>query len=315
MGRLLFGVDNPAEEVAVRLYADEVKPFSSPANGQRWMYIGVLAIPERLHGDALRELTDARQEVGYDGEPHFSELTQHRKVHLARRWVELVLSDDRKCFHFHILGLNLSKLRMEAFGQSGWQQERRIYSRFFRSTVASVLKGFFLSDPSVGQVRVVAIFHDRSEMEHDDLFEWHTMWRLQQDEPGILFDQGRIHFIDTDHHKEENFASESHFIQLIDILLGATRQCLDYTSDKPGLVQVAETFRPLLERLTDPRRASNPRSRYRYWRRCCVSFFPSTELRPGELEGIERARSRMYKERPLYMTFVHDVYPIRAADP
>lgn len=301
---MLLGAESLANEVAVRLYADEVKPFPSPADGHRWMYIGVLAVPEHLHDYALSVLASARQEVGYDGEVHFAELTQHHKIRLAQRWLQSVLSDDRKCFHFHILGINVSKLRREAFGESRREQERRIYNRFFRSTVAYVLKGFFLGEPSVGQVRVVAVFHDRSEMEHDELFDWHTMWRLAREETGLVFDQRRIHFIDSDHHKEQEFPSESHFIQLIDILLGATRQCLDYTSDKPGLIQVAETFQPLLERLTDPRRASNPNSRYRYYRRCSVSFFPSTALRVDQLNTIERVRSGIYINRPLHMARV-----------
>lgn len=293
------------QEVAVRLYADEVKPSQpSPADGQRWLYIGVLAIPEDLHDFALSLLVDGRREVGYDGEVHFAGLTQHHKIRLAQRWLQLVLNDNRKCFHFHILGLNLSKLQREAFGETRREQDRRIYNRFFRSAVALVLKGFFLGEASVNTVRVAAVYHDRTEMEHDDLFDWHTIWRLERDEPSIVFDVRQIHFIDSDHRREARFPSESHFIQLIDVVLGATRQCLDYTSDKPGLVQTAEVLVPLLERLTDPRRASNPNSRYRYFRRCSVGFFPSTALSPDQLTTPERLRSRMYVERPLHMVRV-----------
>ncbi|WP_324718108.1 hypothetical protein U7230_07560 [Carboxydochorda subterranea] len=291
----------PTREVAVRLYADEVKPTTGPAGDCPWLYIGMLAIPEELHGHALGALEEARRKVGYERELHFTHLTQYPKIQLAKAWVQLVLGDARKCFHFHLLGIDLSKLRKEAFGDSRRERERRIYNRFFRSTTAYVLKGFFLSDPRVHGVRVTGVFHDRSEMEHDDLFDWHLMWRLGQDEPGIVFESERIHFIDSDHTKEQVFPSESHFIQLVDILLGATRECLDYTSEKPGPIEVATAFAPLLERLTDPKRAFNPNSRYRYYHRCSVSFFPSKELALSELNTLERARSRIYIERPLRM--------------
>ena len=102
--QMLFGAESVVDEVAVRLYAYEVRPFTRPADGHRWMYIGLLAIPDHLHRHALSVLTGARQEVGYDGELHFAELTQHHKTRLAQRWVQSVLTDDRKCFHFHILG-------------------------------------------------------------------------------------------------------------------------------------------------------------------------------------------------------------------
>lgn len=286
---------SPSKEVAVRLYADEVKP----AGGHPWLYIGMLAVPEELHAYALDALERARSDAGYDGELHFTHLSQRPKIELAKAWVQLVLYDTRKCFHFHIFGIDLSKLRKEAFGYSGREQDRRIYNRFFRSTTAYVLKGFFLSDPRVRSVRVTGIFHDRSEMEQDDLFDWHLVWRLEQDEPEIVFESDRVHFIDSDHRKEQAFPSESHFIQLIDILLGATRECLDYTSKKRGHVEVARVVLPLLERLTDPKRVSNPNSRYRYHHRCSVSFFPSIRLPLDELRTIKRARSRIYIERSL----------------
>ncbi|MCL6431855.1 MAG: hypothetical protein K6V36_13505 [Anaerolineae bacterium] len=272
---LLDGALAPCETV-VRFYADEVRPCRNRL-GEHWTYIGLLAIPEQSYGDALKSLLDDRERAGYWGEVHFSELRNYSfaycynsKTALAKLWLERVLSDNRRVFHFDLLGLNLENLQRGAFGV-GRDQEHRIYNRFFRAAVAGMVK-FHFPETSV---TVSHVFHDVSELHHDDLFEWHAIWRLDSDEPGISFVPRQIEFIDSDHHKETRFPQDSHFMQLCDLLLGGLTHCLDARNVKDGCCEIASLLLPLAEELVDPDRMRNPNSRYRHWRRISMGFFPS----------------------------------------
>ena len=90
----------------VRLYADEIKPYRNAQN-EHWMYLGLVAIPENFHRTALSGLTDDRDTADYEGEVHFVDLHNYSYAHvhnektlLAKRWVERVLTDRQKGFHF-----------------------------------------------------------------------------------------------------------------------------------------------------------------------------------------------------------------------
>lgn len=291
----------PQRQAPVRLYADEIQPYRNEL-GQRWMYIGILAIPGDKYESALIGLMEDREETGYHGEVHFTELRNfsyadhhNEKTSLAKHWVERVLWDDRKVFHFYLLGLNLSNLQEFAFG-TGWEQERNIYNRFFRASTAYVLKRFFGPEKVIG----THVFHDVSNMQHDELFDWHTIWRIDRDESGITFLTENIQFIDSDHREEPDFPQHSHFVQLCDVLMGGLTQCLDARNTKDGCCEIAEALLPLAERLADPRRVNNPNSRYRYVRRISMSFFPSRELTLEELEDeYLRSQSGFYISRRL----------------
>ena len=279
----------------VLLYGDEIKPFQN-CRRERWMYLGILAIPRDRWDLAHNMLTGDRLKSGYEGEMHFHNLTTQKKADLAKRWLDRVLWDDQKCFHFHVLGLFLDRLQAASFGTSGSQQRRRIYNRFFRTTVSYTLRSYF---SELREVVVNSIFHDESEMRNDDLFDWHTIWRLGQQYAGVKFEPSRIEFIESDHHKEACYPEHSQFIQLIDLVLGATREYLDFTSRKKYLKEVAMHFSPLVERLTDEKKRSNPNSRYRHFRRCTIAFFPSESLTLSQLsDKLERQRSRFFCQRP-----------------
>ena len=299
----LFGAAAAPVVARVRLYADEIKPYTNCV-GQRWMYIALLAIQDQHSAKALQYLEDERRAGGYPREIHFKELkdpsegTYGAKTAVATRWVNRILRDHEKMFHFYLLGLNLSNLQHSAFG-TGREKHRNVYNRFFRSAVAYTLKAFFGSHRPI---KVSEIFHDRNDMDKDDLFDWHTIWKLSSPDEGITFASDRIQFIDSDHEKEVNFPQDSHFIQLVDVLAGAISHCLDDRNTKAGCREVAECLLPLVERLTDPARHRNPNSQYRYHRRISVGFFPDTRLTLRQLQDpFERVHSSFYIDRRLLL--------------
>lgn len=299
----LFGEVHSRPIVKVRLYADEVKPYVNGL-GEKWMYIGILAIPDEEWAKAFDWLQQDRQAIGYDDEVHFVKLRNYSYAHvhnqktmLAKRWVNRVLWDADKVFHFYLLGLNLSNLQVKAFGD-GSERDRNIYNRFFRASVSYVLKSFF--GPT--DVLVTGIFHDMSDLRNDSLFDWHTIWRLNQNDAGLAFLSDRIYFIDSDHNQETTYPEHSHFMQLCDVLTGGLSHCLDARNKKDGCCEIAGDLLPLAERLNDPKQANNRNSRYRYVRRIAMSFFPSKKLTLLEIENDwQRAQSGFYKTRKLLL--------------
>ena len=299
----IIGGRAPRQYTAVRLYVDEIKPYRNALN-ERWMYIGLLAIPDADFDQMQSWLRQDRNAANYFGEVHFTKLRNasdagayNEKTVLAKYWTERVLWDHQKTFHFYLLGLNLDNLQPFAFG-TGREQKRNIYNRFFRASVAYVLKYFF----GHGAIRVTHVFHDVSELEHDDLFNWHAIWRLDRAEPDITFVPHCIQFIDSNHHDEPNFPEDSHLVQLCDVLLGALTQCLDARNQKDGCCEIARILLLLVKRLVDPARVRNPNSQYRYVRRISMSFFPSQRLKLRELEDDwRRAQSGFYIRRRLLL--------------
>jgi hypothetical protein len=270
------------------------------------MYIGLLLVKAEDREKVLDYLLSKRNEIGYDGEVHFSELTNYsyanvyaEKTKLAKSWIEYVLSENKtRYIYFYILGLNLSKIQYQAFGK-GKDRARNIYNRFFRSSVLYCLKSFF---SEYKNIVVDQIFHDKGHLDNDELFNWHTIWRIETAENRISFNSEYILFIDSDHHKEKKFPEESHLIQLTDLILGATSQCLDAKSNKDGCNEIAQTFLPFIERLNDENRCNNPNSRYDYFRKCSLSFFPKARLTMKQLDDKwEKLRSGFYRNRSLLL--------------
>lgn len=302
MNDSLFSPNPAQDQVRVRLYADEILGQKNSL-GEKWMYIGVLAIPEYRYSTALHLLHEARQQAGYFDELHFIKLRNYSyayahnaKTLLAKRWVRHFLDDDEKIFHFYLLGLNLTRLHGSSFGPSR-EQDENMYNRFFRSAIHYVLKAFF-GQPS--SVVVSHLFHDKGQMVHHNYFDWHTIWRLGQTMSNVRFESANISFIDSDHNKEPHWSDDSHFIQLCDILLGGFTHCLDDRNKKDGCCEIASDLLPLAERLTDSKKFRNPNSRYHYLNRVHLSFFPSRGLTAEELQDpLSRARSSFYSTRPL----------------
>jgi hypothetical protein len=283
-----------SEAVDVRLYIDEVKPSTSPVSGGSWLYVGVLVIPESKCRTGLAILQGHRDRVGCDSEIHFTKLTSHGgKLRLAEAWLEEVLTDQRNIFRFHILGINVLQIQRSAFGDMRSAQDRRIYTRFLRPAIIYPLKSFF-----PGGVRVTRVFHDGGDLEHDPYFDWHTPWRIAKDQDSINFLVPEILFLNSDHRRESRFPAESHFIQLTDLIVGAVRQALDCPSGSQPAQLLGIRMLPLLERIMDPDRRTNPRSRYNHRNRCSVSFFPRVPLTLDQLaDPSEQYRSAFFITR------------------
>ncbi len=293
-------LNNEKDAVELFIYADEIKQHINKF-GENWAYIGVLAIPKDKVRTAYNRLMEARNEVQYFGEVHFSGLRAKKikspRVILAGRWLDLILNDTDKCFYFYVLGINLTNLTHDVFADT--KTFSSIYNRFFRTAVSFVLNGYF---GLYKKVNVIGILHDAGNMEHDDYFDWHTIWKIDNDDryPNICFNNQLILFIDSNHEKEKTYPAHSHFVQLIDVVLGTLAYSLDYRVQGCGADYLAEKFSPLVIRLTDNKTRNNPNSRYKYHRKYSISFFPSERLSTEMLrDDTQRCVSTFYHNRKL----------------
>ena len=102
----------------------------------------------------------------------------------------------------------------------------------------------------------------------------------------IEIEEKEIIFIDSDHRKSG--MEESHFIQLIDLLLGATYVNLHNPSERSEKKEVGLAFNPVLKTLLDRKKSqtgphmegSYYRSNYRRTQQ--ISFFPNKKMELGE---------------------------------
>lgn len=245
------------------LYVDESQ---SPG----WLYVGVLVVRDEDADELQWHLDRCRALVGYGRELHYSAVSTRQKADLARSWLDLAMRRSNPCVRFHILGVNRALVRLADFGPSD-ERDENIYRRCLRMALEYAIKSFLPRDSMVRR-----IVHDQRTIAASEYFEWHTPYRLRRDGHRVAAEV--MELVDSDHARSSAYR-ESNFVQLIDVLLGATRDCLDARCQKQHRLQVAEHWLPLVQRLTDDRARRNRQSSYGYVGRCNISFFPA----PGRL--------------------------------
>ena len=240
------------------LYVDE-------SHSPGWLYIGVLAVLDAEADQLQCHLDRCRGSAGYQRELHYSGISTRQKANVARSWLDLAMRPSAPCVRFHILGVDRKEMRTADFGPSA-QRDENIYRRCLRMAPVYSVKALL---PPATTVR--RIIHDRRTLSASEYLDWHTPYRMRSDGHRVAADG--VEFVDSDHNVSAAYR-ESNFVQLVDVLLGATRDCLDLTTAKRHRVSVAEHWLPLVERLTDDSRRKNRQSSFGYVGRCNVSFFP-----------------------------------------
>ena len=153
-----------ARRPRIRLYVDESKT-------RRWTYIGVLAVPDEEHEGLHAALESDRKTTGYEGELHFTRLSQLAKAECARRWLARARGVTSPPVRFHVLALDTHTLNRSAFGSAGrTTQDQNIYRRFLRSALAYPVLSFWPQQSAIIQ----AIVHDNRTVAADEYFGWHT---------------------------------------------------------------------------------------------------------------------------------------------
>lgn len=278
--------------ISVNLYCDEIKETTivDPINGnQQWIYMGLLIVPTNLEEELIAKLCDLRcgnsnNNSGWavctplcqyhqknDKEIHYRKSQSADIFHIAKKWIEFARKDGIYTF-FYILGLHLNNLDYSCFGShSPSRRFEIIYNRFFRTALLKSIKSYFYVYDSI---IVENIYHDNADISHHEYFPWHSIHRLERDDPKISFNCSNIEFIESSHHKSNS--ARSHLIQYIDILMGAIFNALHWESQNEKKENLAFAIQPLLHRMIN-----NPRNRnssYNIHNRKSIDFFPSRTL-------------------------------------
>ena len=144
--------------IHLEVYCDEITRVRDGDDGSIWMYLGALFVPHPKKDALLSKLLNLRcikynswhwdeydcpNKCGYhkwnNTEIHFKEIHKHKsKYKIAKRWLEFLIEENNKkdlrLVYFYILGIDLSKLNLERFGE-GKGRDSNIYNRFFRTLV------------------------------------------------------------------------------------------------------------------------------------------------------------------------------------
>jgi len=303
---IFINVVRVKNKVELNIYCDEIYDVEDQLDGSKWMYIGALFVPLQYKEELLTILNNCRciqhnnwhysesecsHQCGFhtrnNTEIHYNELGANAKFRVAEKWINFIHKkaciNHRKMLYFNILGLNLTKMNLQQFG-NGSQVDYNLYNRFYRTVLKGGLNYFFKDS----EIVINTIYHDSGNQESHDLFPWHAISRVSDEIERVNIINNEIQFIDSDHRNSDS--EESQLIQLIDIILGATYVCL-HGNTNSNKKAIGFKFKPVMEVLADRNR--NPDGKgwigsYYYennlFKRVYqVSFFPKTEIPKDEL--------------------------------
>ncbi|MDD4750005.1 MAG: hypothetical protein PHD26_08845, partial [Methanosarcinaceae archaeon] len=255
------------KNIELDIYSDEILSNLDYFDNTKWMYLGVLFIPKDYKEDVLNNLKDLRciKNHHWNGlesycpnrckfhkdnntEIHFKEIGKsNARYKIAKNWIHFINKKAcrkyKKMIYLNILGINLSNINYKEFG-SGGKTELNIYNRFYRTVLKSGLNYFF---KGYTNIIVNSIFHDRGSQEYHEYFPWHPIQQTEFEINRVSINCKEIKFIDSDHRKSKS--DESQFIQLIDLILGATFSIIHNSSNNSRKKEVCELFKPTLHKL------------------------------------------------------------------
>jgi len=288
-------IDIPTKEIHLDLYVDESKnrKYKYGYSNETIDYIMIMAIPTDKKDKLYEKLNNARclnekvNKYGYceneckfhkdnNSEIHYAEIGKENiKYKIADKWLGILFENNlykEESIYFNILGIIESNLDMSVFGNE--KQFGNLYTRFFRTTLLRVLSMFNNYD----KIIIEHIYHDTTtEMENHKYFKSSAINRINfnellKEERRITFETSEIEFIDSDHRKSKNI--ESQFIQLTDLILGLTCNIIHNDAKNPAKIKLTEKIYPLISRILDRKKCANKNSKYNYFNKQTISFFP-----------------------------------------
>ena len=303
----LFGNEiDSAKAIHVNIYADEIWEVENIHTKEKWIYSA--AIYEIASKPILEDLINIRYckekknwekyKDKNDIDIHWAEIYNNLdKKFIIERWLKYIHDDclkDRR-FHFSLIGINLTNLNTEEFDSK--QNLNSIYNRFFRSMLKYSLKKFFGSG-----VVVDDIYHEEGSQQNHDYFDWHTIYKLDQDEK-LKFGSDKIKYLPKSHKKDER----SNILQLCDVLVGLFKDLhlgtieSNKNTNKREILNSKIVKELIVDRII--RKPKNINSNYGYVNRFHLSLFPKIKSNPG---SINRSMDNYYDISKIELAWEHN---------
>lgn len=327
--------DTRFDEIRLEVYSDEVFTIKDPVEKSEWMYLAALFIPVDNKQNILSHLNTARckkhrdwtdfevdctHPCGYhsknDTEVHYKEAKRrNRKFEIGLEWIKFIRDtaphDSDLNLYMNIMGLNLSNMDFDAFRSDIRDKpELNIYNRFYRAVLLGGMNYFFKNYETVV---IDHIYHDSGSQEKHEYFPWHPIHSIHANSNKIEICNDCIEFIDSDHKKSKQV--ESHFIQLIDIILGATKVCFHNDAEKYEKRKIGYEYKPIMEILLNNKQLDSgkwvgPYYSSLYYRKYSISFFPkkcinkfeAVKSLDGNSRSIHERDNMFFRNRPVYVT-------------
>ena len=290
--------------VNVNIYADEIQSVFHSLNDEEWIYTGAIyeirqspILPDLIHERYCQDKPNWEQyREKNDTDIHWADLRDDlNKKFVVKRWLDYILKDcfEDRNFRFSLFGINLSNLNQSEFGEQ--QLFNTIYNRFFRLMLLHSLKTLFNNKTVV----VDNIYHERGPQADHEYFDWHTIYRLDQDE-NLNFSTRNIQFLPKSHRDDRR----SNVLELCDVLLGIFKDVHlgikhdTYPSTKKEILDSEFTQELLIKRLV--KNPGNPNSKYRYSDRFNISLFPNKQSEP---DTLRRLTNNFYDIRKVFLEY------------
>lgn len=281
---------NKGREIELEIYFDEIEPDKTKCS---YIIMGALFVPSENKKTIFTHLMDTRclnsngneWYLDYDSCPikgtckkewhnmdnteiHFTDIKDGRVnnslIEISKSWLKQFSNNNKKIFS-NILGIDLNNLDSSFFGD----EKANIYNKFFRTVIDYGLKTYFNKERN--KIIIKNIFYDKKEeLEGHYFFNYKNLEKLSFESSKNIEFPDKIVFVNSDHKDEENYPDESHFIQLIDLIIGAIRHNIFRISNSTKKDEVARKIRPLLNKLKENYFDSSILR---------VSFFPKNKIK------------------------------------
>ncbi|UJG40417.1 MAG: DUF3800 domain-containing protein [Candidatus Heimdallarchaeum aukensis] len=290
--------------ITLEVFCDEINKVRLPYDNSWWMYLGALFVPvtkkqelidtllnlrcikhHNWHWDTANCPHKCKYHTSNNAELHFHSIHKRiDKFKIAKKWLSFLVEENNKrdlgLIYFYILGLDLTKLNLENFGEKKGV-DMNIYNRFFRTVISGAK--YFFNEYEI--IFINKIYHDKGNQEKHRYFPWYTPYKLNINDNKLFILDKDIRFVDSNHKNYpdtmgNDFRRESQLIQFIDIILGSVHCLLHATSKHPKKIELAQIMEPLLERLMY--KPQNKNSKYHYYRKQQIKFFPKNPINTHE---------------------------------
>jgi hypothetical protein len=198
--------------------------------------------------------------------------------------------------YFYILGINLKGLDFSYFGDT--KPHLNLYNRFLRTAIKRAIKHFFLNNGAYNNVNISNIYHDNTiAMEQHEYFKEKTIKDINLNEDNINCLTKEIEFINSNHKELSNINDiiPSHFIQLIDLILGVVGNSITNNAENSFKIELTDIAYPLIDRII--KQPFNHNSSYKYFRKKRIEFYPKEKIPYSKESDID---TKLNEENEFY---------------